>query len=326
LVIAEHVHALDALYARMQQTNIHLKGFHSILSLLSHWDDNFAALRETVAWLTNNTSAHEQAYALDKLAVHPPIHLPRQIFCTIANYRSHIVDSVLGPLSGRANSDGELQQQSAQAALAIERRLRHEPYVCFKLPSTVARPTDPLELPRHTQCTDWELELGVVIGNPCRRVTREQAMRFVAGYTIVNDITVRELVLRTDLENMGTDWLQSKNAPGFLPMGPYFVPADFVPNINELRLTLAVNGQLKQDAFASDMLFDIACQIEYISQHALMLPGDVICTGTPGGCGTRYQRFLKPGDLIEASISGLGVQRTRCVAESSRGFAHDATH
>jgi 2-keto-4-pentenoate hydratase/2-oxohepta-3-ene-1,7-dioic acid hydratase in catechol pathway len=98
-------------------------------------------------------------------------------------------------------------------------------------------------------------------------------------------------------------------------MGPYFVPASFVPDPYALRLTLRLNGEVMQDESVSDMMFDIATQIEYISQHARLLPGDVICTGTPAGAGTRYKRFLKPGDVMESTAPGFGVQRTTCVAE-----------
>jgi 2-keto-4-pentenoate hydratase/2-oxohepta-3-ene-1,7-dioic acid hydratase in catechol pathway len=113
---------------------------------------------------------------------------------------------------------------------------------------------------------------------------------------------------------MGTDWLQGKNGPGFLPMGPYFLPAAFQPDPYALRLTLSLNDRLMQDTLTSDMLFDIAAQIEYISQHAQLLPGDVICTGTPAGCGTHYKRYLQPGDVMHASVAELGTQHTPCVS------------
>ncbi|HEY8509347.1 MAG TPA: fumarylacetoacetate hydrolase family protein, partial [Steroidobacteraceae bacterium] len=142
------------------------------------------------------------------------------------------------------------------------------------------------------------------------------AMEFVAGYMLVNDITVRELVARPDLPRLGSDWLQSKNSPGFLPTGPFLVPAEFVPDPYAIRLQLRLNGELMQDELTSDMIFDIATQIEYISRHAQLLPGDLICTGTPAGCGTRYQRFLQPGDVLECSAEGLGTQRTVCIAET----------
>jgi 2-keto-4-pentenoate hydratase/2-oxohepta-3-ene-1,7-dioic acid hydratase in catechol pathway len=121
--------------------------------------------------------------------------------------------------------------------------------------------------------------------------------------------------MRGDLPRLGSDWLQSKNAPGFLPMGPWFVPAAFVPDPYKLRLNLTLNGETMQDELVADMLFDIETQIEYISRYALLLPGDVICTGTPAGSGMRYKRFLMPGDVMEATAPGFGTQHTECVEE-----------
>jgi 2,4-didehydro-3-deoxy-L-rhamnonate hydrolase len=296
---------LDRLTPLLHQLDLHLEGAESVLRLLSNWNDNFVALDKIASVLEERetlTPADLGAIALDKLHLHAPIHVPRQIFCTIANYRSHIIESVGG---------------SADAEEIIQQRLRGTPYACFKLPSTVIGPTDPLEIPHHAQRTDWEIELGVVIGAPCRRATRENAMSFVAGYTLVNDITIRELVSRPDMPRLGSDWLQSKNSPGFLPTGPFLVPAAFVSDPYALRLQLTLNGELMQSELASDMLFDIAAQIAYLSQHAQLLPGDIICTGTPAGCGTRYQRYLKPGDLMECTTEGFGVQRTRCIVEQT---------
>jgi 2-keto-4-pentenoate hydratase/2-oxohepta-3-ene-1,7-dioic acid hydratase in catechol pathway len=143
-------------------------------------------------------------------------------------------------------------------------------------------------------------------------------MSYVAGYVMVNDITARDMVRRTDVPAMGTDWLQSKNSPGLLPMGPYLVPAAFLPDPYTLRLTLNLNDRPMQDGLVADMLFDIATQIEYISQYVQLLPGDVLCTGTPAGCGTHHKRYLQPGDVIHASVPGLGSQHTSCVAETTR--------
>ena len=307
LLVGDTVVALANLVPPLRERGLSLRGVESLLTLLEHWADNFAALSKAPI-------ENLPAFSIDELQAHAP-YVPRQTFCTIANYRSHLVDTVrdaaLTPALGEPDSAECLQR----AAALIEERLRNPPYVCFKLPTTVIGPTDPLEIPRHAQRADWELELGVIIGRAGRRIARDEAMTYVAGYTLVNDVTVRELVARPDLPRLGSDWLQSKNAPGFLPMGPYVVPAAFVRDPYATRLTLRVNGAVMQNELASDMLFDIAAQIEYISQHAQLLPGDLICTGTPAGCGTRYKRFLRPGDVIEAMAPGFGTQRTTCVAE-----------
>jgi 2,4-didehydro-3-deoxy-L-rhamnonate hydrolase len=271
-----------------------LAGYESVLEILGSWDRNFAALSHIA-----DSGFSAEWIDLEELRVHAPI-APRQIFCTIANYRSHI-EEVVG--------------DQERAAKVIEERLRTPPYVCFKLPTTVIGAADALALPSLAQRIDWELELAVVIGRPGRHISRADAMSYVAGYTLVNDITARDLVVRPDLPRLGSDWLQSKNAPGFLPMGPYLVPAAFIANPYALRLTLRLNGEVMQDELVSDMLFDIETQIEYISKYAQLLPGDVICTGTPAGCGARYNRFLKPGDVMEGTAPGFGTLRTTAVQQ-----------
>jgi len=288
-----------------------LPGADSLLSLLEHWTDNLEAL--TRLCTDRYPELLRASLPQAELRLHAPIPMPRQIFCTVANYRSQVTETVVDtgapPHTDCMNAD----QRREYAAKVIEARLKSPPYVCLKLPSTVIGPGDTLELPRHAQRVDWEIELAAVIGRPCREVSREQAMTHVAGYVLVNDITARDLVRRPDLPALGTDWLQSKSAPGFLPTGPYLVPAPFIADPYALRLSLRLNGETMQDALASDMMFDIATQIEYISRYAQLLPGDLICTGTPGGCGTHSGRFLRPGDVLEGFAPGMGLQRVTCI-------------
>ena len=133
---------------------------------------------------------------------------------------------------------------------------------------------------------------------------------YVAGYTIVNDITARTLVPRNDIAMMGTDWFRAKNQPTFFPTGPYVVPKRFVPDPAKLRIRLSLNGTLMQDALADDLLFDIPSLIAYASSVAVLLPGDVLITGSPAGNGSHWGRYLRDGDVMEAEISGLGIQRS----------------
>ena len=316
---AERVIPLARLEPLLRRLNLELHNPDSLLSLLTGWDNNF----QTLAILCESAPDElaRAATPVDDLRTHAPINPPRQIFCTVANFRTHVVESIVDYGVPPHTDAMDTAARIAYANKIIAERLKGAPYVCIKLPSTVIGPTDPLEIPRHVQRLDWELELGVVIGRAARRVSRTNAMNHVAGYVMVNDITARDLVRRTDVPAMGTDWLQSKNSPGFLPMGPYFVPAAFRPDPYSLRLTLALNDSPMQDALTSDMLFDIGAQIEYISQHAQLLPGDVICTGTPAGCGTHYRRYLQPGDVIHANVAELGTQHTPCVSAPT-----DASH
>jgi 2-keto-4-pentenoate hydratase/2-oxohepta-3-ene-1,7-dioic acid hydratase in catechol pathway len=193
------------------------------------------------------------------------------------------------------------------------------PFFFCKAQSAVTGPFDPVVLPADAQQPDWELELGVIIGKRARRVKREHALDYVAGYTIVNDITVRERVNRKegDMREMGMDWIASKSSPTFLPMGPYFVPAVFVDDPQQLKLVLKLNAQVMQNESTEDMIFGVARLIEALSWTCELLPGDLICTGSPAGNGMHYGRFLRPGDVMEGSITGLGTQRNICVAESN---------
>jgi 2,4-didehydro-3-deoxy-L-rhamnonate hydrolase len=131
----------------------------------------------------------------------------------------------------------------------------------------------------------------------------------------VNDITARD---RINHKEMRFDWLKGKSQPGFLPFGPYLVPAAFVPDPQGLRLTLKLNGQVMQNESSGDMIYGVARLIEYLSEHVQLLPGDLICTGSPAGNGAHYNRFLRPGDVMEAEIDGLGAQRNLCSVEGRR--------
>lgn len=282
--------------------------------LFEHWSDDFPTLQRFVTAAINNGSAADRP-GLHQFDVLAPF-VPSQTFCAIGNFRSHLIQSARQKERGSRLSSEEQKVRDEQM---FAKRLEGEPYMGFKLPSTIAGPNDVLSIPPKAKSVDWELELGVVISRRCRNVSRAHAMEFIAGYTIVNDITARDAVFRKDVPNLGTDWLASKNAPGYLPIGPLVVPAAFIADPYALRMTLRLNGIVMQDELVSDMLFDIAAQIEYISRNAVLLPGDVICTGTPGGCGTHMGRFLTPGDEIESMITGLGTQRTRVAADLSMG-------
>ena len=148
---------------------------------------------------------------------------------------------------------------------------------------------------------------------PARHVKAEDALSYVAGYSIVNDVSARDLIARTDYKMLGTDWLRSKSPPSFMPFGPVLVPACFVNDPQSLRITLMLNGQTMQNESTADMLFSVARQIEYITRHVQLWPGDLIATGSPAGNGTHYYRYLRHGDVVDSTIEGLGAQRNRCV-------------
>ncbi len=237
---------------------------------------------------------------------------PRQVLQAGANYREHVIELVAAGLT--QNTDRTPDEARAFAAKMMDDRAANgEPYFFIGLPACVVGDDVPLVLPAYSEVHDWELELAVVIGREAFQVSREDALDHVAGYTIVNDITTRDLVFRADMKEIGTDWYRSKNAPGFLPTGPFLVPAPFVDGGN-LAVRLDLNGELKQDGSTSDLLFGIAALIAGASETMPLLPGDLLLTGSPPGNGQHWKRFLRAGDVMTGSIEGLGTQVVRCVA------------
>ena len=312
MCIGDRVLPLHALHAQALRCGAGWSERASVLDLLQDWDRNLAVLR---ALRGRIPAKHGLELPMSRLRVHPPVDLPRQVLCTGANYRKHVVDLTVDSGVGPEGLDRDGLRRWAEKMM--DDRVAHgEPYVFTKPVSAIAGAFDPLTLPKNTTKPDWELELAVVIGRGGQRIRREDALAHVAGYTIANDISARDLIARTDYKMLGTDWLKSKGQPGFLPLGPLLVPAQFVPDPHRLSLRLTVSGRVMQDETTADMLFGIERQIEYISQYCRLLPGDIICTGSPAGNGTHYNRFLQDGDVMEAEIEGLGRQRTLCVAEA----------
>jgi len=285
----------------------------SVLDLLTAWDVHLPALRRLAERVASARLAGE---AMSSLTVHPPVDLPRQIFCIGANYRKHVVDLTVDSGVGPEGLEGDELRRWAENMMD-ERARTGEPYAFMKAVSAVTGANGDVLLPQGSVSPDWEAELAVVIGRGGRRIKRDQAMSHIAGFAIANDLTCRDRIPRTDYKMLGTDWLQAKSPPTFLPFGPVLVPACFVPDPHALRITLKLNGQSMQDETTADMIFDISRQIEYVSRHAELWPGDVICTGSPAGNGTHYNRFLRPGDVLDVTIEGLGAQRNVCVADAA---------
>ncbi|WP_313800898.1 fumarylacetoacetate hydrolase family protein [Sphingobium sp.] len=282
----------------------------SVLGLLEDWTASVLFLDDLAARADTSAPAWQP---VEVLVVNPPVDLPRQIFCTGANYRKHVVDMTVDVGVGPEGLSREELRKWAEDMMD-RRAATGEPYVFTKPVSAVSGPNDDLVLPLTTQAPDWELELGVIIGVGGFQISRANALNHVAGYAIVNDISARDLIPRTDYRQLGTDWLRAKGQTGFLPFGPYLVPSHHVGDPLNLAMKLTVSGQVMQDESTSDMLFDISRQIEYISTYCRLMPGDLICTGSPAGNGTHYGRYLKPGDVMIGEIEGLGMQRALCVA------------
>jgi 2-keto-4-pentenoate hydratase/2-oxohepta-3-ene-1,7-dioic acid hydratase in catechol pathway len=222
---------------------------------------------------------------------HAPIPRPtKNVFCLGLNYVAHA-------------------KESSQAR-GREVKIPTVPVIFTKAPTTVSGPFDDISVDREaTQQVDWEVELGVVIGTGGRNIAKANALSHVFGYTVINDLSAR------DLQQQHMQWFKGKSLDGFCPMGPMLVTADEFGDPQSKRLQLRVNGATKQDGSTANMIFPVDVIIEWLSKGLTLEPGDVIATGTPEGVGMGRtpQEFLQNGDVIETEIEGIGVMRNRIV-------------
>ncbi len=181
------------------------------------------------------------------------------------------------------------------------------PIIFLKPPNTVVGPHDQVDIPRGSTKTDWEVELAVVIGQTARYLDNpQQALQHVAGCAVSNDVSERTF----QLEHSGGQWSKGKSCATFNPLGPYLVAADEVPDLQNLRLRSSVNGEPRQDSRTADMIFSVAQLVHVLSQYLVLDPGDIINTGTPQGVALSGRfPYLRPGDVMEIEIEGLGRQR-----------------
>jgi 2-keto-4-pentenoate hydratase/2-oxohepta-3-ene-1,7-dioic acid hydratase in catechol pathway len=188
--------------------------------------------------------------------------------------------------------------------------VQNEPVIFMKATSSISGPNDVIMIPRGAEKVDWEVELGVVIGDRAKNVEACKALSHVAGYCVINDLSERGFQLER-----GGQWVKGKSADTFGPIGPWLVTKDEIEDPQGLQLWLEVNEVRYQDSSTSEMIFDVAYLVSYISQFMSLMPGDIIATGTPPGVGLGQKpaRFLKEGDVVCLGVEGLGVQRQRVV-------------
>ncbi|SLN62524.1 fumarylacetoacetate hydrolase family protein [Roseisalinus antarcticus] len=188
-----------------------------------------------------------------------------------------------------------------------------EPVIFMKATSAICGPNDPIVIPRGSEKTDWEVELGVIIGKPAKYVTEDEAMDHVAGYAVTNDVSERAY----QIERAG-QWTKGKSCDNFGQLGPWLVTKDEVPDPQNLKMWLTLNGETMQDGSTTTMVYGVKHLVSYLSQFMTLHPGDVISTGTPPGVGMgmKPQRYLKPGEVVELGIEGLGQQRQDVVADT----------
>jgi 2,4-didehydro-3-deoxy-L-rhamnonate hydrolase len=285
----------------------------TLRALVDHWDARLPELQR----LADEGCPGVEPLPLAELRPLPPVEPIGQIFQAAANYRQHVLDLIAGAESRGDDSDGHARSSRDDARrLLDERAAEGRPFVFLGSAHAMVGAEDEVLLPADSDQSDWELELAAVIGRAGRRVPPEEALDLVAGYTIANDLTSRDALARWDAGTLGIDWLAGKNAPTFLPVGPLLVPAKFVEDPQDLRINLTVNGRTMQDESTEDMLFDVAQLISYVSTVTELRPGDLVLTGSPAGNGASHGIFLQPGDLMEGTVTGLGAQRNRCVAEN----------
>jgi len=225
---------------------------------------------------------------LESVQLRSPILSPEKIFCLAENYRAHAREAGGKPAG--------------------------KPYLFTKFRNTIIGPDQPILIPRVSKKVDWEVELAVVIGREGKYIPRERAMEYVGGYTISNDVSYRDLQFPVGwpekLSRLGQNWVEGKGLDNAFPMGPWLVTTDEIPNPHDLRISLSVNGEVKQDSSTSDMIFKIDSLIEYISAGITLKAGDVVSTGTvPGVAAFTDQKFLKDGDVVEARIDRIGTLR-----------------
>jgi 2-keto-4-pentenoate hydratase/2-oxohepta-3-ene-1,7-dioic acid hydratase in catechol pathway len=187
-----------------------------------------------------------------------------------------------------------------------------EPVIFMKATSAICGPNDPIVIPRKSVKTDWEVELGVIIGTRAKYVSEAEAMNYVAGYAVTNDVSEREF----QIERAG-QWTKGKSCDNFGQLGPWLVTRDEVADPQDLSMWLTVNGEKMQNGSTRTMVYGVAHLVSYLSQFMTLHPGDVISTGTPPGVGLGLKppRYLKAGDVVELSIEGLGTQRQDCIAD-----------
>ena len=237
-----------------------------------------SGLLELDSWLQKNASSAPRVASSVRLG--PPVCRPSKIVCIGLNYRDHAAET------------------KAEAP--------KEPVIFFKATTSLVGPNDALVRPLNSTKVDWEVELAVVIGRKASYVSKEKALDHVAGYALHNDYSERNFQLEH-----GGQWVKGKSADTFAPLGPFLATPDEIPNVGNLKMWLKVNGSLRQNSSTSNMIFDVATLVSYVSQFMTLLPGDVISTGTPAGVGLGMnpQMYLNAGDVVELGIESLGESR-----------------
>jgi 2-keto-4-pentenoate hydratase/2-oxohepta-3-ene-1,7-dioic acid hydratase in catechol pathway len=258
----------------------------SVSALATDFDESFFendGIQKLQRWIGEN--GKNAPIINTDVRLGPPLARPSKIICVGLNYVKHA-------------------QESGAA-------IPSEPVLFLKSTTALTGPFDNIIIPKNSEKTDWEVELAVVIGKRASYVDEANAMDYIAGYVLHNDLSERAFQLER-----GGQWVKGKSADTFAPLGPFMATKDEIPDPGNLNLWLKVNGTLMQSSNTSDLIFGISFLISYISQFMTLLAGDVVSTGTPSGVGLGLipPRFLRPGDIVELGIDGLGTAKQNVVA------------
>ncbi len=268
--------------------------YATITGILANWRAAHAALNSAAAANTHQVARRP----LQDATLLAPVLYPPAIYCAGANYADHI------------------QEMAGIAGIKLPpdpRSLGLLPWHFMKASRSVVGTGSVTVLPSISKTVDWEAELAAVIGIPAKNVPVEKALEYVAGYTIANDLSARDLMASPNVPSTSPfryDWFSHKSFDGSCPLGPWIVPADQIPDPQNLAIKLWVNDAVKQDSSTSKMIFSLAEQIAQLSSRITLSPGDLILTGTPAGVGMARGEFLKPGDTVKMSIERIGTLTT----------------
>ena len=266
-------------------------------------------VRNVTVVVTNWTEIHKEVSNL----VHEAIQLVAKQKLIPLNMADRTLLAPFSPNRIFAAASNYIEHANEMETVLAE-KAHSSPYIFMKASTSVIGAGHTIFIPPETEKADWEVELGVVIGKAGRRIKVEDAIHHIAGYTVVNDISARDMTRRNDYP-FKHDWFRGKSFDTFCPMGPCFVPESCIENPHELKLGLSVNGEVMQDGNTCEMIFNSFEQIAYISTLLTLQPGDLIATGTPKGVGMGRGIFLKPGDIISAHVEGIGTLTNPVEAE-----------
>lgn len=255
------------------------------VEFIANGDVALQKAKEAVDFALGHSEETSAIYKRDSVKIGAPVLKPNKIICVGLNYKNHIIE--------------------------MKRDFPAHPVIFAKFSTAIAGPND--SFPLHSDLTkklDYEAELAFVIGKEGKNIKAEDALDYVYGYTVANDITARDMQKRT------IQWLQGKTLDKSLPLGPVLVTKDEISNPHALDISLTVNGEIRQKSNTEQLLFNVNHLVEFLSGICTLEPGDIVCTGTPGGVGEAQNKFLQDGDVVKVEISGIGAIETIIKEES----------